>query len=190
MSDIKPLPHQNIKVISGSVTIQVQVTCKWNIEYNYSKVHPIGIKSTIYIPNYPLSILFPQHWSQQENNNFPTRRGTYMENYEFWYVLYWVQRKYQCSIKLYPKTNTGWFYYQQGPISTYYSPPQLIQKSALPSMTRTSSIKPFTSSLQTKKNIVHHLFQNHTNAPNTVKLPLHSIARGGGTRRNLTNWFT
>ena len=51
VSEIKPLPHQKIRVISGSVTIKEYGTFKWNIDNDESKIYPLEIKDTLYVPD-------------------------------------------------------------------------------------------------------------------------------------------
>ena len=82
ISNFFPLLHQHIKGISGHISIKVQCTIRWNIEYDEGRVHTLDIKDALYVPESPLSTICPQHWDQQAKDNLPTQRGKYMANFD------------------------------------------------------------------------------------------------------------
>ena len=63
--------------IDGSVKILGRGTVHWDIADDSGKVHTIKIPNSIYAPALTHSILSPQHWSQQVNDNSSTQHGTY-----------------------------------------------------------------------------------------------------------------
>ena len=109
VSVITPLPHQCLKFISVNVTINWQGISKWNLEDENVQLNTLEIKDALYVPDSLISILCPQHWDQKSNDNFQTICGTYMENYVDYFNLYYIQSKYQRSIKWDPNTNSGCF---------------------------------------------------------------------------------
>jgi hypothetical protein len=52
-------------------------------------------------------LLCPQHWSQNSNDHFPKRNGTWCASYADECVLYWNQCRHKRSIKWDHKTNTA-----------------------------------------------------------------------------------
>ena len=70
--DFFPLPHQHIKGLSGQIAIKVQGTIRCNIEDDDGILHTLYIKDSLYVPKSLISILYPEHFAQQANNNFST----------------------------------------------------------------------------------------------------------------------
>ncbi len=53
----------------------------FKLEDDDGKIHTIRIPNSLYIPRLPLSLLSPQHWAQEANDNTPLQNGTRMENF-------------------------------------------------------------------------------------------------------------
>ena len=114
ISDFFPLPRQHIKGISVQISIKGRGTVRWKIEDDEGRVHTLDIKDTLYVPESPISIICPQYWAQYAKDDFSTRRGKYMANFDYEFVLYCNQRRYKCSVSWDLTTNTGHFLYAVG----------------------------------------------------------------------------
>ena len=54
-------------------------TVQWPVEDDNGYKHNLRIDNVLYVPEAPICLLSPQHWSQQAQDNSPKRHGT-------WYV--------------------------------------------------------------------------------------------------------
>ena len=61
------------------------------------------IPNTLYVPEAPLRLLSPQHWSQEAHDN----NGTWCATFHDSLVLYWKQNKYRRTVMLDPTINTA-----------------------------------------------------------------------------------
>ena len=80
--NFRPLSHQHIKGISGQIYIKCRGTVRWKIEYDEVRVHTLDIKDALYVPKSPIYVLCPQYLDQQPKDNFHTRKGKYMANFD------------------------------------------------------------------------------------------------------------
>ena len=131
-STIKPSKRQLIG-ISGSLDIKGTGTVKWVIEDDDGVRHHIHIPNTLYVPDAPMRLLSPQHWSQTANDNSPSPNGTWCATYHDSLVLHWNQNKYHRTIMLNPERNTA-------VINTAPSIKQFMTFSALHSMPDTDLV--------------------------------------------------
>ena len=105
-STLKPSKKQ-LAGISGSLEIKGTGTVKWIIEDDNGIHHSIIIPNTLYVPDAPMRLLSPQHWSQVANDNRPKPNGTWCATYHDSLVLHWNQNKYHRTVKLDPARNTA-----------------------------------------------------------------------------------
>ena len=132
VSTIKPSKRQLIG-ISGSLDIKGTGTVKWVIEDDDGVRHHIHIPNTLYVPEAPMRLLSPQHWSQTANDNNPSPNGTWCTTYHDSLVLHWDQNKYHPTIRLNSERNTA-------VINTAPSTKQFLTFSALHLMPNTDLI--------------------------------------------------
>jgi hypothetical protein len=83
-------------------------TVEWPIEDDTGQVHKVRIPRTIYSENNRSKLLSPQHWSQEANDRYPVRNGTWCATLDDRIILFWDQQKYQKTVYLLPeRTNVG-----------------------------------------------------------------------------------
>jgi hypothetical protein len=83
-------------------------TVEWPIENDTGRVHNVRIPRTIYSDNNRSKLLSPQHWSQEANDRYPVRNGTWCATLDDRIILFWDQQKYQKTVYLLPdRANVG-----------------------------------------------------------------------------------
>ena len=85
-------------------------TKKWRIADDNGTPHDIYIKNALYVPDLPISLLSPQHWAKQANDDKPIQDGTWCATYASHCVLYWDQRRYSKTVPHDDITNTPRLY--------------------------------------------------------------------------------
>ena len=105
---LKPNESNHIAGVNGGVIpVKGRGTVKWKLEDDDGVIHEIKIKNALYVPEMQTCLLCPQHWSQNSNDHFPKRNGTWCASYADECVLYWNQCRHKRSIKWDNKTNTA-----------------------------------------------------------------------------------
>ena len=84
-----PMKNQTVKGVGGVIRVLGRGTLRWRVEDCDGRIHVLGIKGALYVPNLPMCLVCPHHWSQQANDNFPTGHGTWCEKYSDECVLRW-----------------------------------------------------------------------------------------------------
>ena len=95
--------------IQGGLAIRGEGTFIFNIEDDEGKTHTIRIPNSLYVPELPMSLLSPQHWAQEANDNTPIQHGTRMENFADGCKLIWNQLDFAKTIPFEVATNTPVF---------------------------------------------------------------------------------
>ena len=95
--------------IQGGLAIRGEGTFVFNIEDDEGKTHTIRIPNSLYVPELPMSLLSPQHWAQEANDNTPIQHGTRMENFADGCKLIWNQLDFAKTIPFEVATNTPVF---------------------------------------------------------------------------------
>ena len=65
-----------LKGINGSLKIIGTWTVRWRITDHTGKIHTINIENVLYVPDTPICMISPQHWSQEANDHYPMKEGT------------------------------------------------------------------------------------------------------------------
>ncbi len=73
------------------------------------KSTPFPIPNSLYIPRLPLSLLSPQHWAQEAQDNIPLQNGTRMENFANGCKLIWNQLNFAKTVPFDAATHTTVF---------------------------------------------------------------------------------
>ena len=95
------MQNYRVKGYSGKpVQITHKGTIQWEILDDSGKRQTIKIPESYYVPNSNTRLLSPQHFSQQSNDNFPSKRGTWCATYDDEIVLQWQQRSITKTCKL------------------------------------------------------------------------------------------
>ena len=89
-------------------------TVHWTIDDDNGTPHTIHLPGTLYVPNAPICLLSPQHWSQHACDNYPTINGTWCATYAHSVILHWSQNLRQHTIPLHKDTNTPIMYSSGG----------------------------------------------------------------------------
>ena len=95
--------------MGGTILATARGTVRWKIEDDDGKVHSIVLKKVLYAPDAPFRLLSPQHWSQQADDNYPQKHGTWCATYDDTVVLQWQQRSFTKTIAYCTRTNVGKF---------------------------------------------------------------------------------
>ena len=95
--------------IAGGLEIKGEGTFVFKLEDDDGKLHTIRIPNSLYLPRLPVSLLSPQHWAQEANDNVPIPRGTRMENFADGCKLSWSQLDFSKTVPFDPATNTPVF---------------------------------------------------------------------------------
>ena len=74
---IQPLTNQRVQGVGGLLQVKGKGTIRWRIKDDDGKIRNVLIRGALYIPDLPICLLFPQHWSQQANDNLPQKNGTW-----------------------------------------------------------------------------------------------------------------
>jgi hypothetical protein len=83
-------------------------TVEWPIEDDTGCIHKIRIPRTVYAESNRNKLLSPQHWSQEANDRYPTRNGTWCATLDDRVILFWDQQRYKKTVFLLPnRTNVG-----------------------------------------------------------------------------------
>ena len=99
-----------LKGITGNTIKVVGIgTVRWHWNDDQGRPHEQIIKGVYYIPDAPIRILAPQHWSQQANDHKPNRDGTHCGTYHDRCELLWNQGKFKRTVKWSNRTNTAIF---------------------------------------------------------------------------------
>jgi hypothetical protein len=103
----KPNESNHIAGVNGRVIpVKGRGTVKWKLEDDDGVVHKIKIKNALYVPEMQMCLLCPQHWSQNSNDHFLKRNGTWCASYADECILYWNQCRHKHTIKWDHKMNT------------------------------------------------------------------------------------
>ena len=91
----KPLPiASRIVGFTGGQTLAVfRFTLQWDIKDDEGVSQKILLPNSLYSPEAPFCLLFPQHWSQIAKDDLPQPKGTWCATYDDSVVLEWQQRK-------------------------------------------------------------------------------------------------
>ena len=103
---IQPLPNKRVQGVGGLLQVKGRGTIRWRIEDDGGRIHNVLIHGALYIPDLPICLLCPQHWSQQTNDNFPQKNGTWCGTYASECVLHWDQQQFKRTVAWDPSTNT------------------------------------------------------------------------------------
>ena len=144
VSGVKILLHQHTKGIRVNINIQGQGTIQFNIEYDDESLQNLYIKDTLYVPESPLDILFPQHWAKQANGNFPKRHGTYTIFFKMTASYIGDSESTKASSSGTPILTLAAYDQPTAYTSIYYLMPWLSLAYLLPWMNRTSILRPYT----------------------------------------------
>ena len=110
ITELKPSKNNKFRGAGGNIQIKGIGTLRWRIQDDEGKHHGIYIKNALYIPDLPISLLSPQHWSQQANDNAPQKNGTWCATYDTHCVLHWDQQRYTKTVQHDKQTNTPRMY--------------------------------------------------------------------------------
>ena len=102
ITELKPAKNTKVKGARGNLQIKGMWTSRWRIQDDKSNHHEMYIKNALCIPGLPISLLSPQHWSQQAKDNTPQKNRTWYTTYTTHCVLHWDQQHYT---KLYSMTS-------------------------------------------------------------------------------------
>ena len=110
ITELKPANNTKVKGAGGNLQVKGIGTLKWRIQDDQGNTHEIYIKNALYIPDLPISLLSPQHWSQQAKDNNPKKDGTWCATYATHCVLHWDQQRYTKTVQHDKRTNTPRMY--------------------------------------------------------------------------------
>ena len=110
ITELKPAKNNKVRGAGGNIQIKGIGTLRWRIQDDEGKHHEIYIKNALYIPDLPISLLSPQHWSQQANDNAPQKNGTWCATYDTHCVIHWDQQRYTKTVQHDKRTNTPRMY--------------------------------------------------------------------------------
>jgi hypothetical protein len=98
---IKPPKDSAVRVkgFNGTTSSTKVGTVIWNMLDDSGKRHALKIHNVCYVPECPMRLLSPQHYSQQENDF----RGTCSTNYGDRVVLVWNRGRFTATMSLSPK---------------------------------------------------------------------------------------
>ena len=96
-----------VKGFQGATSFSYGIgTIKWPIEDDEGLQHDVIIKDALYVPKAKQRLFRPQQWSQQQNDTYPIKRGTYVVQDKDVIELHWSQNKYTKTIPWDRNTNT------------------------------------------------------------------------------------
>ena len=110
ITELKPANNTKVKGVGDNLQINGIGTWRWRIQDDQSNHHDIYMKNALYIPDLPISLLLPQHWSQQVKDNTPNKCGAWCATYVTHSVIHWDQQRYTKTVMYDKRTNTPRMY--------------------------------------------------------------------------------
>jgi GAG-pre-integrase domain len=101
-----PVHNKSVRGYSGTQTpITHQGTIRWWVADDEGTSRELRIPNSFFVPSSTTRLLSPQHMSQQMNDNFPTKRGTWCATYDDSICLQWNQRAHSITVPLDPNSS-------------------------------------------------------------------------------------
>ena len=76
-SNFRTIEHCKVNGVGGFLSVKGVEIIFWWIEDDKGVSNTIKIKCALYVPSLPIFFLCAQHWIQQANDHFPSKRGTW-----------------------------------------------------------------------------------------------------------------
>ena len=109
-TEIRKVKGIKVKGIGGQYVEAKGIgTVKFKLEDDSGKKHTVKIPNTLFVPDMPISLLCPQHWSQQTKDHYPVRNGTWCAILPDQCILHWDQRQFKRTVKYDEASNTPRF---------------------------------------------------------------------------------
>ena len=89
VGELEPLPSRKVKGAKGLLEVKGRGLGRFPIEDDDGVHHELLIPQTLLVPELPICLIGPQHWSQLEKDNFPKWHGRWCTTYSNECVLYW-----------------------------------------------------------------------------------------------------
>jgi hypothetical protein len=102
---IKPPQASKVRVkgFNGSTSSTKVGTVSWTVLDDTGHKRTLKIPNTYYVPECPLRLLSPQHFSQETRD----LRGTYSTNFGDHVLFVWDRGRYRATLPLTPSSNVG-----------------------------------------------------------------------------------